>query len=85
MLIIKHQNLLSQMAQVHFPYNNDVMDVEFHVAPDLVGEALEHTSLIRGPGVLQAERHGDEAEWPKGGDERRSVLVGLLHSDLMVA
>jgi hypothetical protein len=63
---------------------NDVIDIGFYVAPDLIGEALEHTLLVRRPNVLQTKRHGDVAEHLEGGDEGGCMLVGFLHSDLVV-
>jgi hypothetical protein len=53
--------------------------------PDLVGEALEHTPLVRCLDVLQPEWHGDVVECPEGGDEGSCVLVGFIHGDLVVA
>jgi hypothetical protein len=64
---------------------NDVVDVDFYVAPDLVGEAPEHAPLVCGSGVLQTIWHGDIAERPEGGDEGSRMLVSFPHGDLVVA
>jgi hypothetical protein len=65
--------------------HDDVVDIDFHVVPNLVGEALEHAMLVRSSGILQPKWHGDITKCSKGGDEGGCVLEGLFHGDLMIA
>ena len=45
-----------------FGLNYDVIDVDLNDPPDEVPEAIEHTTLVCSPNVLQTEWHCDIVE-----------------------
>ena len=59
-----------------FGFDHDVINVGLNSPPDEVPEALEHTTLVCSPSVLQTKQHCDVAERSEGGDERCHELVG---------
>ena len=52
---------------------------------DLVDEALLHTPLVGGAGILQTERHGYVIVRTIRSDEQSRELVRLFHHDLVIA
>ena len=38
-------------------FDYDVVNIGLNGSPDEVSEAIKHTALVRGPSILQTERH----------------------------
>jgi hypothetical protein len=64
--------------------HDDVVNIDFQVAPDLPFEAEVHTTLVCGPYVLQSERHFHIAKTAEGGDERGGGLVCTSEAYLVI-
>jgi hypothetical protein len=65
--------------------DDDIIDVYFDIAADLLFQASLHTPLISGSCVLQAEWHRHVAVYPVWGDEGSLVLVFDLQPYLIVS
>jgi hypothetical protein len=71
---------------VCFPgLDDDIIDIYFDVADDLLLQASLHAPLIGGSSVLQAKRHHHVAVNPVSGAKRSLVFVFDLQSDLVVS
>ena len=66
-------------------FYKNVINICFYVPPDMVPEHVEHTALVCGSGVSEAEGHRDVAVHAERSDEGSRELVGLPHLYLMVA
>jgi hypothetical protein len=65
--------------------DHDVIHVHLHDLSNEVTQASLHASLIRGPCVLEPERHGEIEIHAKLRDEGGGELFGLPHRDLVIA
>ena len=61
-----------------FGFDHDVVNVGLNGPPDEVSEALEHTTLVHSPSVLQTEWHCDLAEQSEGGCKENGPQAQLL-------
>src|SRR6266508_768934 len=66
-------------------FDDDVVTVCFHVAPELIVQAPLHGSLIGCACILQAERHRDVAVGSERRDERCLDAIRLGQADLVVS
>lgn len=65
--------------------HDDVIDIDLCVAPNLVSEALEHATLVRGSSILQIEVHGDITKCSERGDEGGGMLISFFRGNLVIA
>jgi hypothetical protein len=65
--------------------DDNIVDIDFDVAADLLFEACLHTRLIDGSCILQAEWHRCVAVYPMRGDEGSLVFVFDLQPYLIVS
>lgn len=68
----------------HPGLHDNVIDVDFQVAADLLPKTPLHTPLEGDPSVLAVERHGGVVEGAERGDEGCGQLVQGVHCDLVV-
>jgi hypothetical protein len=64
--------------------DDHIIHIGFHVLGELLLEAGLDSSLVRGAGVLQPERHRCVAVGAERGDERGLLLVFFLDGNLVV-
>ena len=69
---------------ITFCLDDDIIDIGRGVAPDLPLEASLNGLLVRGTGILEAERHGVVTVGPERGDEGCPLLIQLLEGYLVV-
>jgi hypothetical protein len=65
--------------------DNDIIYICLNSSPDEVPKNSEHTSLVRGSYVFEAEQHSYIAIRAKRSDERSCELVRLFHFYLVIA
>ena len=73
-----------QVVLFFFALDEHIVDVHFHVLPNLLAEHLVYQSLVRGSCVLQTKRHDPEAVEPLVGDEGYLFLIFLGHLYMVV-
>ena len=61
-----------------------VIHIDLDIPPNLLREHFVHESLIRCACGLQTEGHHLVTEEALAGYERRFLLIGFMHSDLVV-
>ena len=61
-----------------------VVYIDLDIPPNLLREHFVHESLVRCACVLQAEGHHLVTEEALAGYERCFLLIGFMHSDLVV-
>ena len=72
------------MVLLFFAFDEYVVNVHFHVPPNLFVEHLVYQSLVHGPYVLQTKRHDPVVVEPLAEDEGRHFLIFLYHLYLVV-
>lgn len=65
--------------------HHDVVNIDMHVAAELLQQALLHAALEGGACILEAKLHGDVAVRPKGCDEGCIEDVSRVQLDPVVA
>ena len=73
------------MVLFFFTLDEHIVHIYFHVPPNLFAEHLVYQSLVRGPCVLQTERHDPVAVKPLVGDEGSLLLILFCHLYLVVS
>ncbi len=68
-----------------FTLNYHIVDICFHISPNLGVEHPVHLSLVHGPYILKAEGHSDVAVGPDLGDEGGFFFIFGIHLDLVVS
>ena len=62
-----------------------IFHIDFHVPPNLFAEHLVYQSLVRGPCILQTERHDPIAVEALASDEGSLLLIIFCHLYLVVS
>ena len=73
------------MVLFFFTLGEHIVHIYFYVPPNLFAEHLVYQSLVRGPYVLQTERHDPVAIEPLVGDENSLLLILFCHLYLVVS
>ena len=72
------------MIFLFFTLDMHVVHIYLYVPPNLLAEHLVYQSLVRGPHILQTQRHSPIAIQSLVGDEGGLLLILLYHSYLVV-
>ncbi len=67
-----------------FALNYHIIDVDFHVSPNLGVKDPIHQPLVRGPCILKPEGHSNIAVCTNFGDEGGFFLIFGVHPDLVI-
>ena len=73
-----------QMVLFFFTLDEHIVHIYFHVLLNLFAEHLVYQSLVRGPRILQTERHDPVAVELLTGDEGSLLLILFCHLYLVV-
>ena len=72
------------MVLFFFALDEHIVNVHFHVPPNLLAKHLVYQSLVRSPRVLQTKGHDPITVESLAGDEGRLFLILFSHLYLVV-
>ena len=72
------------MVLIFSTLDEHIVHIYFHIPPNLFAEHLVYQSLVRGPHILQTERHDHVVVEPLVGDEGNLLLILFCHLYLVI-